>query len=141
MAKEFRRDIRKLINEKFPLREKYLLADQILRATDSICLNIAEGSNRRTDKDFAHFLNSALTSLEEVVCGLDLALDDLYITIQDCNKMEAKAENLGRQLIGFQKNLLRTKNLEPRTQNRKLITKNSSKFIVLGSKLKMAPIA
>jgi len=104
-AKEFRRDIRKLVKEKFPSSERYLLSDQILRAADSICLQIAEGSNRRTDKDFAHFLNGSLTSLEEVMCCLDLALDDLYITIQDYKVFELKAENLGKQLIGFQKKL------------------------------------
>ena len=104
-AKEFRKDIRILVKTHFPHTEHCRLIDQILRATDSICLNIAEGSNRRTDKDFAHFLNSALTSLEEVVSCLDLALDDGYITIHEYKKLEIKAEALGKQLIGFQKTL------------------------------------
>ena len=104
-AKKFRKDIRLIIKSKFPTSERYLLSDQILRASDSICLNIAEGSNRTTDKDFAHFLNSALTSLEEVVACLDLALDDGYITIQDYNSHLSSATQLGKQLIGFQKKL------------------------------------
>ncbi|MBU0570016.1 four helix bundle protein, partial [Patescibacteria group bacterium] len=55
-AKKFRRLARGLL-KKFPSSEKYLLVDQILRALLSICLNIAEGSNRKTDKDKASFLN------------------------------------------------------------------------------------
>jgi len=106
-AKDFRKNIRDIVKEKFPPEQRYLLSDQILRAADSICLHIAEGSNRSTDKDFAHFLNGALTSLEETVCCLDLALDDRYIKIEDYKRLEAKAENLGKQLIGFQ-NKLRT---------------------------------
>lgn len=109
-AKDFRHDIRILVKQKFPQHERYLLSDQILRAVNSICLQIAEGSNRKSDKDFAHFLNIALTSLEEVMCCLDLALDDLYITIQDYRVFEEKAESLGKQLIGFQKRLSATKN-------------------------------
>lgn len=105
VAKEFRREIRDLVKNKFPQTEQYKLSDQILRAANSICLNIAEGSNRSSDKDFAHFLNSALTSLEEVVCCLDLALDDGYINNNEYLNLINKGENLGKQLIGFQNKL------------------------------------
>lgn len=61
-AKEFRRNVKKLL-DRLP-RNELKLRDQIDRAVNSICLNIAEGSNRLSDKDKAHFLNQALTSLE-----------------------------------------------------------------------------
>lgn len=105
LAKEFRKEIKNLVKEKFPREEQFHLSDQILRAANSICLNIAEGSNRTSDKDFAHFLNSSLTSLEEVICCLDLALYDGYINNEDYLKFMNKGENMGKQLIGFQKKL------------------------------------
>ena len=95
------------VTDQFPKSELFILSDQILRAVDSVCLNIAEGSNRATDKDFAHFLNQSLTSLEEVMCCLDLALSDNYINETEFNYFVGKGEILGKQLIGFQ-NKLRT---------------------------------
>jgi hypothetical protein len=44
-AKSFRKRIRDL-EKRLPESERYLLRDQISRAADSICLNIAEGSNK-----------------------------------------------------------------------------------------------
>lgn len=107
LAKQFRQEIRLLVKNKFPKEERYQLSDQILRAVNSTCLNIAEGSNRSSDKDFAHFLNSSLTSLEEAICCLDLALDNKYIDDNDFEHFVHKGEELGKQLIAFQ-NKLRT---------------------------------
>ncbi len=73
-----------------PESEKFGLKLQLSRAVDSICLNIAEGSNGTSDKDRAHFLNQALTSLEEVISGFDLSLDDGYITQEDMNMLIEK---------------------------------------------------
>lgn len=102
-AKKFRRLVKNLLT-KIP-KSEYELRDQIDRATISICLNIAEGSNRNSDKDKAHFLNQSLTSLEEVVAGFDLAFDDGYITEVDMELLMDKAEEVGKQLIGFSKKL------------------------------------
>ena len=106
-AKEFRRLVKNLL-KKFPSSERFLLIDQIDRAVNSICLNIAEGSNRNTGKDKAHFLNLSLTSLEEVIAGFDLAIDDHYITQGDMNIILQTGEELGKQLIGFARSLIRS---------------------------------
>lgn len=106
-AKEFRQLVKKLL-VKFAASERYGLIDQIRRACDSICLLIAEGSNRSSDKDKAHFLNQALTSLEEVVSGFDMALDDKIITLEEMNSILSTGEELGKQLIGFSKSLSRS---------------------------------
>ena len=55
-AKSFRKKIRKLAN-KLPENERYQLRDQISRAANSICLNIAEGSNKLSDIDFSKYLS------------------------------------------------------------------------------------
>src|SRR4030067_1005803 len=82
-AKVFRKKIRGL-TRRFPESERYLLRDQMSRAADSICLNIAEGSNKLSDIELSRYLNNSETSLEEVVCCLDLILDDGYISEEEC---------------------------------------------------------
>ena len=79
VAKSFRKKIRALA-KRLPESERYLLRDQISRAADSICLNIAEGSNKLSDIELSRYLNNSETSLEELVCCLDLILDDGHIT-------------------------------------------------------------
>src|SRR3989304_2262412 len=90
-AKSFRKKIRDLAKQ-LPKSEKYLLIDQISRAADSICLNIAEGSNKLSDIEFSKYLNNSETSLEEVVCCLDLIVDDDDITKEEFEGYLKKAE-------------------------------------------------
>ncbi len=49
-SKEFRKLVKNLL-KKLPATERFVLIDQINRAALSVCLNIAEGSNRATDKE------------------------------------------------------------------------------------------
>ena len=60
------------LTESFPKKEIYVLTSQIQRATDSIALNIAEGSTGRTNPEFKRFLSIALGSAIEVVCCLHI---------------------------------------------------------------------
>jgi four helix bundle protein len=101
-AKSFRKKIRDLA-KKLPGSERYLLRDQISRAADSICLNIAEGSNKLSDTEFSKYLNTSETSLEEVVCCLDLILEDGHISKDEFEGYLKEAEELGAQLIAFGK--------------------------------------
>ena len=56
------------------------LKSQIRRASISIMANIAEGFGRRSDKEFANFLNIAHASAYEVQSHLYVALDLNYIS-------------------------------------------------------------
>jgi four helix bundle protein len=58
-----------------PIARDYGLKDQLCRAAVSSMSNIAEGFARRTDKDFAHFLDVAKGSAVEVQSLLYVALD------------------------------------------------------------------
>lgn len=60
------------IVETLPKSEEYNLKNQIKRAVVSVALNIAEGKNRQTAKDFAHFLNISVASLGEVEACLSI---------------------------------------------------------------------
>jgi four helix bundle protein len=50
----------------FPRDEKYELTSQMKRAAYSIPFNIVEGCGRNSDKDFTHFLDTALGSANEL---------------------------------------------------------------------------
>lgn len=73
------------ITSKFPKEEKFGIVDQLRRAAVSIALNIAEGSSRKSDKEFAKFLRTSLGSLEEVVTACYIAKDLEYIKENDFN--------------------------------------------------------
>lgn len=105
-ALQFRNDIKFLIRKYFPKEELYLLSDQLIRAVNSIILNIAEGSDRSTDRDFANYLNKSHTSLNEVVSCLDIALSDNYIRKEVHQVYLMKAEKLANQLTAFRRKLL-----------------------------------
>ena len=55
-----------LITEVLPAIEKYGILSQITRAAVSIPSNIAEGSSRKSEKEFARYLQIAIGSLFEV---------------------------------------------------------------------------
>jgi four helix bundle protein len=105
-ARKFIKELKELSRNNFPKEEQFCLTSQLWRALDSIILNIAEGSDRSTDKDFAHFLNQSHTSLNEVVACLDLALDDEYIDTQEHTKYLLKAEEIGNQLTAFRNKII-----------------------------------
>lgn len=81
------------------------LSCQVERAAVSVILNIAEGSDRGSDKDFKRFLDISLGSLNEVIAGLDIALDLKLITDNQFNEILHYSENLAKQLGAFKKTL------------------------------------
>lgn len=71
------------ITSEMPWFEKKGLCDQLQRAVVSISSNIAEGSARPSDADFAHFLDTALGSAFEVETQLLIAKNVGYIDGND----------------------------------------------------------
>jgi four helix bundle protein len=65
----------------------YGLKDQIRRASVSIMANIAEGHGRRTNVEFANFLNIARGSVAEVQSHLYISLGLKYITQNDFDNL------------------------------------------------------
>ena len=90
-------DVYKLL-KLFPAEEKFALCDQIRRAVISITSNIAEGMNRMSDKEKAHFLGFAYASMMEVDSQLDVSVDLGYIFLEQYNKIEEKIDGIARQL-------------------------------------------
>ena len=65
--------------EAFPSRERFGLTDQIRRASISIPANIAEGCGRRSQRDFARFLQISVGSANELEYHLLLARELGYL--------------------------------------------------------------
>jgi four helix bundle protein len=92
------------LTKKFPSDEKFCLTAQLRRAVISVPLNIAEGSIKRTKKDFASFIRIALGSLMEVITCLEIAFAQKYITDeQKYQKIKDLIQELYFKLISLDK--------------------------------------
>ena len=81
------------------------LKDQIRRSSVSISSNIAEGSERESVKSFLYFLYIAIGSCAELKTQLLIAKNLDYISLYDFEKIDEKANSIGKQLNGFIKYL------------------------------------
>jgi four helix bundle protein len=99
-ARELNKDIYAItMNHSFS--KDYSLKDQVRRASVSIMANIAEGFGRRSNKEFANFLNMAHGSAAEVQCHLYAALDQHYIEQKDFSALYNKVEEVSKMIQGF----------------------------------------
>ena len=74
------------LSGQFPRSEMYNLTSQIRRASDSIALNIAEGSILQSNKEFSKFLSYAVRSIAEVVTCLYKAIRRKYLSENEFQK-------------------------------------------------------
>ena len=79
----------------------YGLKDQIQRAAISICSNIAEGYERRGNKEFINFLWIAKGSAAEVCSQLHNARDLGYITDEQFKSIYDSAKQIGGMLFNL----------------------------------------
>lgn len=91
----------------FPADERYGLTSQMRRAAVSVSSNIAEGSGRPSDKDFAHFVAIAYGSLMEVVSQSQIAVRQSLLELKTCDDLYQRADQLARTLSGQRSSLLR----------------------------------
>ena len=87
--------------KKFPSEERYAMCDQLRRASVSVTSNIAEGVNRFSVKDRAHFIEMAYGSLMEVSSQFEIAEELGYITSGDRLSMDLLIEEDARLLSGL----------------------------------------
>lgn len=99
-ARKFTNKIYKLTN-KFPKEELYGLTSQIRRATVSIMSNIAEGFDRRSDKELSNFLSMSRGSSSEVQNDLYIALDLRYISKEEFKETYQEAKKIAKQINGL----------------------------------------
>ena len=91
--------------DRFPKDEKFGLTSQLRRAAVSIPANIAEGADRKSYKEFAHFLSNSQGSASEVETELLIASRLNYIEHHDYVTLRSSLDEIGRMLTGLCRHL------------------------------------
>ena len=99
------------VTSDFPSSEKYGLVSQLRRCTVSVPTNIAEGSGRNTDKDFAQFLNISLGSAYELETLLILSFDVNLINEDQLDKFSLRISEIQKMTFGLIKTLRQESNV------------------------------
>ncbi|MEP6709008.1 MAG: four helix bundle protein [Verrucomicrobiota bacterium] len=95
------------ITKSFPADERFGLTNQMRRAAVSVSSNIAEGSSRISETDFARFVEIATGSLFEVVSEAVVARRQAFLSDVSFAAIYKAAEDEGRMLSGLRRTLLR----------------------------------
>ena len=93
------------LSEYFPSKENFGLTSQMRREAVSVLLNIAEGDNRKTKKDYSHFITISTGSLVELDCALKISIDLKYLSNERYLRLEPTIKELYFKLIGLAKYL------------------------------------
>lgn len=88
-----------------PQDEKFGLTSQLRRGAVSIPSNIAEGSARRSTKDFIRFINITHGTLCEIETQLYLAVDFEFLGEYHIHTALEQCYEVGRMLNGLQSKL------------------------------------
>lgn len=87
------------ITSELPNSETFALQSQVRRAAVSIVSNIAEGSSRKSRKDYAHFLSIAYGSITELETQLFLCRDLYKIEVKDALSLATEVSKMLRVII------------------------------------------
>ena len=87
----------------FPRIEQFALADQIRRASKSICANTAEGFGRQqqSEPEFRRFLMMALGSADEMQVWTMYCRDLGYIELDVAERWRGEYREIARMLCGL----------------------------------------
>ena len=84
-----------------------LVRNQLVRAVISVPANIAEGSAKQSDRDFARFIRIALGSATEAENHLILARDLNLLSQHQCSDLDKRIQEVQKMLSGLAKRLTR----------------------------------
>jgi four helix bundle protein len=87
----------------FPRIEQFALADQVRRASKSICANLAEGFGRQQQSkpEFRRFLMMALGSANEMLVWTMYCRDLGYIGAEMAERWQGEYREIARMLSGL----------------------------------------
>ena len=94
------------ITSTFPHDEKFGIINQLRRAAVSIPSNIAEGSSRNSNKDFARFLEIAIGSAYEVETQLLISSDLGFLNEENTTELINMLEEITKMTSRFRATLL-----------------------------------
>lgn len=95
-----------VITAGFPRQEIYGITSQMRRAAVSVPSNIAEGSQRGSNKDFANFIGIAKGSLAELETQFILARDIGYIDEKSFQATVELMQEVARMMNAFSRKLI-----------------------------------
>lgn len=84
----------------FPKEEQYALANQMRRASKSICANIAEGFSKQkySKPEFKRFLQMALASANEMLVWIEYCRTLQYTSCEMANNWEEEYTSICKML-------------------------------------------
>ena len=90
-----------------PQIEQYALADQLWRASKSICANLAEGFGKQgqSKAEFKRFILMSMGSADEMRVWLRYCLDLQYLDAQRWQQWREEYEVIAKMLQGLSKGL------------------------------------
>ena len=89
------------VTNHFPEKERFNLSSQMLRAADSVALNISEGSIGQTGQEQKRFIGYSIRSLAEVVTCLYKAQRRDYIDNKQFDAIYQESFQLMNMVIAF----------------------------------------
>ena len=99
----------------FPKTEIYGLSSQMQRAAVSVPSNIAEGSGKGSDRDFARFLSISLGSLFELETQIEIAYRRGYISTENYYALRPRIESLQKRIYNLRVHLAPDMDASPST--------------------------
>jgi four helix bundle protein len=94
------------VTRPFPTDERYGLTSQMRRASVSVASNIAEGSGRGSNPDFARFIEFSYSSLMELVTESTIAGRQGFLSQLNLDETYKRSEQIARMLSGLRSSLL-----------------------------------
>ena len=92
----------------FPSDERFGLTSQMRRSCVSIASNIAEGSGRGSNPDFARFVEIAYSSLMELITQLKIAHRQGFVAQPGFDETYRQSETIARMLSGLRSSLAKS---------------------------------
>ena len=93
------------LSRSFPNEERFGLTSQMRRSSVSIASNIAEGSGRGSNPDFARFVEIAYGSLMELITQLKIASRQGFLPKPAYDEVYLQSETIARMLSGLRTSL------------------------------------
>ena len=94
------------LTKKLPGDERYGMTSQMRRAVNSMPSNIAEGSGKRTDKDFSNYIDISLGSSNELISDLIVCVKLEFISQEESEILQMKVQSWQNMTVKFQENQL-----------------------------------